>query len=46
MQFEELEGCIMWWNKREGNDQAWKVAVPELLDANRNLDRKKSPRQS
>lgn len=40
MQFEEFKGCMAWWAKREENDQAWKVSVKELLDANCNLDRK------
>jgi type I restriction enzyme M protein len=40
MQFEEFNDCMKWWNKREGNDHAWKVSAKELLDANCNLDRK------
>ncbi|MCZ7593682.1 MAG: SAM-dependent methyltransferase [Hyphomicrobium sp.] len=40
MQFEEFKGCMTWWKKREETDQAWKVPVGELLDANCNLDRK------
>lgn len=40
MQFDEFEGCMTWWNKREQNDQAWKVPVADLLEANCNLDRK------
>jgi type I restriction enzyme M protein len=40
MQFDEFKGCMEWWTKREENDQAWKVPVKELLDANCNLDRK------
>jgi len=40
MQFEELQGCMVWWAKREENDQAWKVSAKELLSANCNLDRK------
>jgi type I restriction enzyme M protein len=41
MQFEEFKGCIAWWMKREETtDQAWKMPVAELLDANCNLDRK------
>lgn len=40
MQFDEFNGCIAWWKKREENDQAWKVPVAELLEANCNLDRK------
>src|SRR5581483_4439287 len=39
MQFDEFKGCMAWWKKREENDQAWKVPVAELLDANCNLDR-------
>jgi len=40
MQFEEFNDCIRWWNKREENEQAWKVSPQELLDANCNFDRK------
>ena len=40
MQFDEFKGCMAWWSKREENDQAWKVSVRELLNANYNLDRK------
>jgi len=40
MQFDEFRGCIAWWATRGENDQAWKVSVEELLDANCNLDRK------
>ncbi|MDX9975463.1 MAG: class I SAM-dependent DNA methyltransferase [FCB group bacterium] len=40
LQFDEFKDCIAWWSKRKGNDQAWKVPVKELLDANCNLDRK------
>ena len=40
MQFDEFKGCMAWWAKREENDQAWKVSVKELLNANCNLDRK------
>jgi type I restriction enzyme M protein len=40
MQFDDFKGCMAWWTKREENDQAWKVAAKELLDANCNLDRK------
>lgn len=40
MQFDEFKGCMEWWTKREESDQAWKVGVQELLNANCNLDRK------
>ena len=40
MQFDDLKSCMAWWAKREENDQAWKVSVKELLNANCNLDRK------
>lgn len=40
MQFDEFKDCMAWWTKREENDQAWKVSVKDLLDANCNLDRK------
>jgi type I restriction enzyme M protein len=39
MRFEEFEGCLAWWNKREENDRAWKVEAPDVLkyDAEGNL---------
>ena len=40
MQFDDFKDCMAWWKRREENDQAWKVPVAELLDANCNLDRK------
>jgi type I restriction enzyme M protein len=40
MQFEDFKDCMAWWTTRKENDQAWKVSVKELLDANCNLDRK------
>ncbi|MFT2093866.1 type I restriction-modification system subunit M [Acidiphilium multivorum] len=40
MQFDDFKSCMVWWAKREENDQAWKVSVKELLNANCNLDRK------
>jgi type I restriction enzyme M protein len=40
IQFEEFADCLKWWNKREENDQAWRVPVSELLANNCNLDRK------
>jgi type I restriction enzyme M protein len=40
LQFDDFTDCMKWWNKREKSDQAWKVSVQELLDANCNLDRK------
>lgn len=40
LQFEEFKDCVAWWNEREENDQAWKVPVKGLLEANCNLDRK------
>ena len=38
IQFEEFAGLIDWWNKREENERAWKVPVPELLANGWNLD--------
>jgi len=32
IQFNEFETIIDWWNKREENDQAWKVNVNDLKD--------------
>jgi type I restriction enzyme M protein len=40
MRFEEFADCMQWWNKREENERAWKVAASELLANNYNLDRK------
>lgn len=40
IQFEEFEGCIKWWKKREENERAWKVPAAELLANGCNLDRK------
>jgi type I restriction enzyme M protein len=40
MQFEEFQGCIAWWKKREETVNAWKISAKELLDSNCNLDRK------
>ena len=39
MQFEEFAVCIAWWNERQENDCAWKVAVEDVLryDAQGNL---------
>ncbi len=32
MLFQEFEPCLAWWNKREENEQAWKVPASELLE--------------
>jgi type I restriction enzyme M protein len=40
IQFEEFAPLISWWNKREENNLAWKVAAAELLATGCNLDRK------
>jgi type I restriction enzyme M protein len=39
MRFEEFEGCLAWWKKREENERAWKVTVEDVLkrDAEGNL---------
>ena len=39
MQFEAFSECLEWWDKREENEQAWSVAVDEVLkyDENGNL---------
>jgi type I restriction enzyme M protein len=31
IQFEEFAPCLSWWNKREKNERAWKVAAKDLL---------------
>jgi type I restriction enzyme M protein len=40
LQFEEMEPCIEWWDRREENERAWKVSAAELLAGGCNLDRK------
>jgi len=40
MQFDEFAACLRWWEKREENESAWKVAATELLASGCNLDRK------
>jgi type I restriction enzyme M protein len=40
IQFEEFAPLVSWWNKREENELAWKVAATDLLANNCNLDRK------
>jgi type I restriction enzyme M protein len=40
IQFDEFKPCLAWWNKREENEQAWKVSAEELLANGCNLDRK------
>src|SRR5260221_1995412 len=31
LQFEEFADCIVWWDKREENERAWKVPVDQVL---------------
>jgi len=31
IQFEEFEGCLKWWKKREENERAWKVKASDVL---------------
>jgi type I restriction enzyme M protein len=31
IRFEEFEGCLAWWSKREENDRAWKVKLQDVL---------------
>jgi type I restriction enzyme M protein len=38
IKFEEFGDCLTWWNKREENEQAWKVPVAQILAENCNLD--------
>ncbi len=40
IQFEEFSPCLDWWEKREENEQAWKVPVANLVANNCNLDLK------
>ena len=39
LQYEEFAECAEWWNKREENERAWKVAASDVLktDADGNL---------
>jgi type I restriction enzyme M protein len=38
IRFEHLKPCINWWEKREGNEVAWKVTIDEIKARNFNLD--------
>ncbi|RPH79089.1 MAG: SAM-dependent DNA methyltransferase [Nitrospiraceae bacterium] len=38
IRFEHLKPCIDWWEKREGNEVAWKVTIDEIKARNFNLD--------
>jgi type I restriction enzyme M protein len=38
IRFEHLKPCIDWWEKREGNEVAWKVGIEEIKARNYNLD--------
>jgi type I restriction enzyme M protein len=38
LQYEELADCIAWWDKREENEQAWKVPAEQILANDCNLD--------
>ncbi|HEY1170334.1 MAG TPA: class I SAM-dependent DNA methyltransferase [Verrucomicrobiae bacterium] len=40
IQFEEFSPLVAWWNKRQENENAWKVKAADLLAAGCNLDRK------
>jgi type I restriction enzyme M protein len=40
MHFEEFQACREWWQRREENEQAWKVPVAALFESSCNLDRK------
>jgi type I restriction enzyme M protein len=40
IQFDEFEGCIAWWQRREENERAWKVPAADLLANNCDLDQK------
>lgn len=31
LQYEEFADCLAWWNNREENEHAWKVAVNQVL---------------
>jgi type I restriction enzyme M protein len=38
IRFEHLKPCIDWWEKREGNEVAWKVTIDDIKARNFNLD--------
>jgi len=38
IRLEHLKPCIDWWEKREGNEVAWKVTIDEIKARNFNLD--------
>lgn len=38
LQFREFHPIIEWWNKREENDNAWKVPIEKIIQNNYNLD--------
>jgi type I restriction enzyme M protein len=40
IQFEEFAPLVVWWNKREENERAWKIGATELIANGCNLDRK------
>lgn len=40
IQFDDFQGCLAWWSRREENEQAWTVSAKDLLAAGCNLDRK------
>lgn len=53
MQFDELAGCIAWWNNRSETENAWRVPAADILqyDAagkllSANLDRKNPNRRN
>jgi len=46
LQFEELRSCIDWWQRRQKDDQSWKVPVHEVIADGYNLDRKNPNRRA
>jgi type I restriction enzyme M protein len=38
MQPEEFDSALSWWNAREENDWAWKIAASEIIRGGYNLD--------
>jgi len=38
IRFDHLKPCIDWWEKREGNEVAWRVTIDEIKARNYNLD--------
>jgi type I restriction enzyme M protein len=40
LRFEHLSDCLVWWNKREEDDRAWKAPVSKIIAEGYNLDQR------